>query len=378
VVDGGTRSCPRLDLRQRELTEALHALRVRSVQRQAGEELRSHAATAAGVVGVAAGARAAALRLAQLEEERALAPDLREAALAADVAGVELVRDGERAGVDVSHRVDQADDPAGAAEDQPGQRPAVGRQVEERVAGQHVLAVGDEPVVERALLVGRRVQLVPDIRATAARPQPGQPQLRAVAVGERLELVELAEVLPGADDGELRAHTRVVQVAERPDSRVVRPGTAHRVVDLGGGAVEGDLDVDVAVGGDASRGLGVDLDAVGRELHADVVRGRVVEQLPEVAAHRRLAAADVDVEDLHPLQLVDDGLALLGGQLARVAPAGAGQAVRAGEVARVGELPREADGRVEAECEVLHEGNGGGHATSRSSSVRSRRASAAS
>src|SRR5689334_24052712 len=96
----------------------------------------------------------------------------------------------------------------------------------------------------------------------------------------------------------------------------------------------------------------VDADAVRRELHAHLVRRRVVDELPEVGAHRRLAAADVDVEDLHPLQLVDDGLALLGRQLARVATAGRGQAVQAGQVAGVGELPRQADGRVQPGGEV--------------------------
>ena len=39
-----------------------------------------------------------------------------------------------------------------------------------------------------------------------------------------------------------------------------------------------------------------------------MVRGGVVDQLPEVRPHGGLAAADVDVEDLHPLQLVDHRL----------------------------------------------------------------------
>ena len=56
--------------------------------------------------------------------------------------------DRERAGVDVADRVDQADDAAGAAEVQPGQRLAVGGEVEERVAGEDVLAVREQPVVE--------------------------------------------------------------------------------------------------------------------------------------------------------------------------------------------------------------------------------------
>ena len=60
--------------------------------------------------------------------------------------------DGERARVDVADRVDQADHPARAAQVQARQRVAVGGQVEERVAGQHLLAAGRQPVVELPLL----------------------------------------------------------------------------------------------------------------------------------------------------------------------------------------------------------------------------------
>ena len=73
--------------------------------------------------------------------------------------------DGERARVDVADRVDEAHHPPGAAEVEAGERVAVGRQVEERVAGEHVLAVGEQPVVQLALLRRRRVQLVPDVGA---------------------------------------------------------------------------------------------------------------------------------------------------------------------------------------------------------------------
>src|SRR6202034_1024335 len=85
-------------------------------------------------------------------------------------------------------------------------------------------------------------------------------------------------------------------------------------------------------------------------------------QVPEVRPDRRLAAADVDVEDLHPLQGVDDLLALGGAQLARVPAAGAGQAVHAGQVARVGELPGQADRRGQPALELLDQrGRAGGH-----------------
>ena len=73
------------------------------------------------------------------------------------------------------------------------------------------------------------------------------------------------------------------------------------------------LDVDVVAGGQAGGRLLGDPGPVGRELDPDVVLGGVVDQLPEVGADGRLAPADVDVEDLHPLELVDERLALLGG-----------------------------------------------------------------
>src|SRR5262249_20307958 len=66
-------------------------------------------------------------------------------------------------------------------------------------------------------------------------------------------------------------------------------------------------------------------------------------------------AADVDVEDLHPLERVDDLLALVRGQLTRVAAPGRGQAVHTRQVARIGELPGQADGSVQAELEQVRQ-----------------------
>jgi hypothetical protein len=62
---------------------------------------------------------------------------------------------------------------------------------------------------------------------------------------------------------------------------------------------------------------------------ADVVRGGVVDEVPEVGPDRGFASADVDVEDLHPLELVDQGAALRRRELARITPAGGGKAVHA-------------------------------------------------
>ena len=181
----------------------LHALGVGTVERQAGEELGRHAAALARVVAAAGCARTGRLRLAELEEQVAVAPDAREAALVAHDAGPELVVDDERARVHVADRVDEAHDAPGTAHVEAGQRLAERVEVEERVARQHVVAVGQQPLVDLALLGVGRMQVVPRVGATARRTQARDPQLRAVGVGERLELVELIDVVAGDDDGDL-------------------------------------------------------------------------------------------------------------------------------------------------------------------------------
>src|SRR6516225_8710798 len=124
----------------RPLAMPLDALRVGTVQRQPGEELGRHAPAAARVVGRARPAGAPGLRPAQAAEQLRVPPYRGEPARAADVPGQEALVDRERAREDVAHRVDQADHPAGPAQVQAGQRIAVAGQVEERVAGQHLLA----------------------------------------------------------------------------------------------------------------------------------------------------------------------------------------------------------------------------------------------
>ena len=100
--------------------------------------------------------------------------------------------------------------------------------------------------------------------------------------------------------------------------------------------------------------------AVGGELHADAAAAagwvdRVVDELEEVAADHRLAAADVDVEDLQLAELVEHALGFGRGQLARIASAARRQAVHTLQVAGVGQFPRQADGRVEPVLELLNQ-----------------------
>ena len=49
------------------------------------------------------------------------------------------------------------------------------------------------------------MQRVPDVGAAAGRTQPRQPQLRPVGVGDRLEFVQLRDVLARDDDRQLEA-----------------------------------------------------------------------------------------------------------------------------------------------------------------------------
>ena len=69
------------------------------------------------------------------------------------------------------------------------------------------------------------------------------------SVGEGLEVVELVDVVPGDDDGDLGVlEAGVGEVLQRPDSHREGTGSADGVVDLSGGAVQRDLHVDVVAG----------------------------------------------------------------------------------------------------------------------------------
>ncbi len=123
------------------------ALGVGPVERQAGEELRRHAPAAAGAIGAARIARPTRRRPAEPGEEVAPAPDAGESASSPHGPGPEFGMHHERAGVDVTDRVDQADDPAGAAQVQAGERLVAERaEVEEGVTREHLRVLGEEGV----------------------------------------------------------------------------------------------------------------------------------------------------------------------------------------------------------------------------------------
>ena len=265
--------------------------------------------------------------------------------------------DRERARVHVTHRVDQADDPAGATHAQAGQWVAVPGEMEEGVAGEHLLAPGQQPAVQLPLLDGGEVQVPPDGSAPAGRAQPGQPELRPIPVGEPFERIELADVVPGDHHRDLEAgEPGGGQVADRAHRGGVGTGAPDRVVDLGGGPVQRDLNVHVIGGGEPPGHAGGDLHSVGGELDPDPVADRVVQDFHEVGPYRRLAAADVHIEHLHPRELVDDRPARGRRKLSRVPAARAGKAVHARQVARVRQLPGEADGRGQPPLEPVHQG----------------------
>src|SRR5688572_19807352 len=87
---------------QSRFAVALHTLRVRAIQRQPGEELGCHAASAAAVEERALRAGAGGLRGAQLIEERGTLPNLLESPFAEHVACQEGLVDCERTGIDVT------------------------------------------------------------------------------------------------------------------------------------------------------------------------------------------------------------------------------------------------------------------------------------
>ena len=112
------------------------------------------------------------------------------------------------------------------------------------------------------LLPGGRVQLGRHVGAAAGRTQPGQPQLRAVIIGELLERVQLRDVVPGHHHGDLEAaEPGRGQVGHGTGGRTVGPEAAYRVVDLRRGPVERDLHVDVVAGGQPAGGRAVGLPA---------------------------------------------------------------------------------------------------------------------
>ena len=332
-----------------------HALRIRSIEGQTGEELGSHAAAAAGVERTAGAAGAGVGGFSQRGEQLGGAPDGGEPAGLVDGAGLELVVQHERAGVHIADRVDEAHHATGAAQVETGQRFAERGEVEERVAGEHMRA-GEQPVVELDLLGARGMQLMPGVDAATGGTEPGETQLGAVLVRQCLVGVDLFDVLAGHDHRQLElTEIGIAQMVHGGAHPGVGALAAHGVVGVLVDTVERDLDVDVVHGGEALGVLGVDAAAVGGELHAHTLGHAVLDDLEEVGAQHGFTAADVHVEHLHLGQLIDHGLHLFGGELVGIAPAGGRQAVHALQIAGVGPFPGETDGRVEPGGELIGE-----------------------
>src|SRR3546814_2112105 len=88
------------------------------------------------------------------------------------------------------------------------------------------------------------MQLVPHVSATTAGTQSREPKRGVVLVSKSLELVELADVLPGADHRDLRVlEACCLQVAQRAKRHVVGAGATHIVIDVSSRAIERDLHV---------------------------------------------------------------------------------------------------------------------------------------
>ncbi len=304
------------------------ALRIRALEREPGEELRCHAPAPARGVGTAGVAGSARRGSPQTGEQVALAPHGAKASWQPHVARLEVRVHDEGAGVDVSDRVDQADDPPGPAQVQAGERLAAERaEVEERVPGENFGVVREE-AVHVPELGSRRPELVPHPHPPARRPKAGHAQLGAEKARQGQHGLKLAGVVAGDDHAQLeRPEAGIGEAFHRPHGGGEAPRPPDRIVRGSRGAVEADLDVEVVHGGQPAGAGGRHRRAVRRELDPDPAPQGVRDDLLEVGPDRGLAAADVDVEDLHRGQLVDDAERLCRGQLVRVAQAGARQAV---------------------------------------------------
>src|SRR5262249_14607987 len=117
MVNAGLRLDP--FLRQRGSAIALNAFGVRPVQRQAWEELGSHAAAAAAVVVAAAATCTGGLRFPQLPKQWCVLPYVLKAVIRQDVSGMEPIVNGERACVYVADRVDETHHATGTTQVQP-------------------------------------------------------------------------------------------------------------------------------------------------------------------------------------------------------------------------------------------------------------------
>ena len=71
------------------------------------------------------------------------------------------------------------------------------------------------------------------------------------------------------------------------------------------------MNIEIIGRGEAARGLLRYERAVGREFYADPALDGVFDDLEEIGAHERLAAADIDIEDLHGREFVDQRLGFL-------------------------------------------------------------------
>ena len=189
---------------RRPLPSAHRRTRGRSVELEADEELRRHAPALAGVVAAAAtstrrptaGSRSSAEQLAAL-------PHVGEPAGVADGCRPGTRR-GSRTGRRTRHPSGRSGTPPGPAPHRfspgSGSSPSALRWKNESPVSTSSPCASSQ-CVDLALLGVGGVQVVPRVGTATRRAQPGDAQLRAVRIGQRLELVELVDVVAGHDDG---------------------------------------------------------------------------------------------------------------------------------------------------------------------------------
>ena len=235
-------------LGEQTLAVAEHALGVGAGERQPGEELRRHAAAAALVEQSAARARAGVLGLAQLAEQLGLAPDAGEPA-ARHGRCRRGTRRGSRTGTRTRRRSDRS-----------GTRPGPRRTGSGREARRRSRRGGRTSPRSARCRRGRaatRTARAAEPRSDAARSQTSAPRPDGRSrVSRSCAPKRSASALKSSSwvDVLARDHDRELEAAQnrpRPGSpsRAIavayEPGPRTRVIDLGGGAVERDLHVDI-------------------------------------------------------------------------------------------------------------------------------------
>jgi hypothetical protein len=180
--------------------------------------------------------------------------------------------------------------------------------MKERVARQHIWSL-QQPRIQITVLEQRWVEDVPLLDGAARWTQPREAQLCTVRRCEFFKFIELLNALASHHDGDLEgSEVDLLQVVHGAARGVITSHTAHSITRDGVRTVNGNLYIEVVNAREPLRRGPVNTRAIRGELHTNLLVYRVLDQFKKISAHHGLAATDVDVENLHSSDLVDQGL----------------------------------------------------------------------